>query len=264
MSNVVKKNLHQLSNEINESDDPFLSYLLSTKLEKNIDNLRTNILLSTIISTDNIKEVQSDYSRIEFCTSMIQHDVLSIMERNYHKYQNETKKRRYSIDFDTQVLSTDLRDGIDLLELIPNDDGEKTGILDGDESLMELRRRLLGRNSTDDGTAREIDGESISTEKQIKDNENIQQSLIEDMTKLVSSLKQGSTAFQNALDEDNNVLGAAEIGIQVASRNLTDIGGKLRSYDKTKLGYLFYISVVIFMILGLFITFMIIKVFPAL
>lgn len=103
-----------------------------------------------------------------------------------------------------------------------------------------------------------------SVDRQIEDQDTLQQDLIQDMSKLVGSLKQGAVAFQSALDEDKQVLGAAEIGIQVASQGLMDVSGKLRKYDKSKLSYLFYITVFIFMILGLVFTFIIIQLFPAL
>lgn len=95
---------------------------------------------------------------------------------------------------------------------------------------MELRKRLLGKGQNK-GLGYET---TKSVDRQIEDQDTLQQDLIQDMSKLVGSLKQGAVAFQSALDEDKQVLGAAEIGIQVASQGLMDVSGKLRKYDLGK------------------------------
>ncbi|CAI5205967.1 Use1p [Saccharomyces cerevisiae FostersO] len=175
------------------------------------------------------------------------------MESQYEQYQSSSKTRRYSIDLDSvDAVDTESQTEYPNEEFIDRNEDS--------EAVMELRKRLLGKGQNK-GLGYET---TKSVDRQIEDQDTLQQDLIQDMSKLVGSLKQGAVAFQSALDEDKQVLGAAEIGIQVASQGLMDVSGKLRKYDKSKLSYLFYITVFIFMILGLVFTFIIIQLFPAL
>lgn len=218
--------------------DKLIDFLVSSKEARNIECRRKHAVLA-----DQTQTYESEYSTSAYEYDTKCYRLLKEMENEYKKYEEGMKTRRYSQDFDspqvTEPMTTDRQE---------------------EESTSELRRRLLGRLHEDSTQ----NGARVSVEKQIQDHENIQQTLYEDMTKLVGSLKEGAVAFQEALEEDDKVLGAAEKGIQVASRGLVDISGKLKSYDKSKLGYIFYILTFLFMIIGLCITFIIIKLFPAL
>ena len=241
-----------------------------------------------------LQEYHSKYSELEFATSRTKHESLRRLKAQYQHHQELVKKRRYTVNFDTaaldnpdgyaEPLKVDSTTGNDSTtdasvprgsvstESIANvkttstTTTSTTGSKVDDYELSELRRRLLGkyRHHQSSGETGHAVDENESIDRQIESHDNIQQDLIKDMTKLVNSLKQGAVAFQSALDEDNQVLGAAEIGIQVASRGIADISGKLGRYDRKRLGYLFYIGAALFMFLGLIITFVIIKLFPAL
>ncbi|EDO19308.1 hypothetical protein Kpol_1036p53 [Vanderwaltozyma polyspora DSM 70294] len=260
MSEVLGGNIRKSCDTLN-GDDTFLNYLLSTKLENNLNSLRRQFLENNL-GNEEVKKFQNEFKSAEFNSSLTKHDSLSKLKHQYVDYQESIRRRRYSVDFDSETGSAGQTVDDKNMEIISMESISNDGTCNAqkdDVELSELRKRLLGKRGQP--TAEDLDK---SAEKQIEDNENIQVSLIEDMTKLVSGLKQGASAFQNALDEDKNVLGAAEVGVQVASRSITDISGKLKSYDKTKLGYLFYITVCLFMILGLILTYIIIKIFPAL
>lgn len=218
--------------------DTLIDFLVSSKESRNIDCRRQHAVLA-----GKSQNYESEYSASAYEYDTKCYRLLKEMEAEYKKYEEGMRTRRYSQDFDAAQEP----------EPMPERQEE--------ESTSELRKRLLGKlheDSSDNGA------QNTSVEKQIQDHENIQQTLYEDMSKLVGSLKQGAVAFQEALEEDEKVLGAAEKGIQVASRGLVDISGKLKSYDKSKLGYIFYILTFLFMIIGLCITFIIIKLFPAL
>ncbi|EJS43741.1 use1p [Saccharomyces arboricola H-6] len=240
------------------SNDPFLNYILSSKQLANLDRLRRKAVSKQLeLSADNknpeeFLKYQNMYRTKAFECLQNKHDTHKIMESQYESYQRNSKTRRYSVDLDS-VHAADTN---------PQDSNLNEDFLDrneDDEAVMELRKRLLGKQQNKVGYE-----PTKSVDRQIEDQDNLQQDLIQDMSKLVGSLKQGAVAFQSALEEDKQVLGAAEIGIQVASQGLMDVSGKLRKYDKSKLGYLFYITVFIFMILGLVFTFIIIQLFPAL
>lgn len=164
------------------------------------------------------------------------------LEASYRAEQRRARARRFSVDLDSVQLEQEPAQA-----QVPDSD------------LAALRRRLLKGRSGDSPAPAEA-----PLDRQLEDHEQTQQTLIEDLAKLASGLKEGAVAFQTALDEDHKVLGAAERGIQVASRGLTGIRTKLGHYDRAKLGYLFYITTLLFMVIGLVLTFIIIKLFPAL
>ncbi|CAI1991773.1 hypothetical protein SEUBUCD646_0G01740 [Saccharomyces eubayanus] len=241
------------------SNDPLLTYVLNSKQLTNLDRLRKKAVTKQLElsaghkNSEEFSKYQNIYQTEAFECLQNKHDTHKIMECQYESYQRNCKTKRYSIDLDS-VHATDAYPQ----EEDPNGDFLERN--EDDEGVRELRKRLLGKQQSNN-----LGHDSVkSVDRQIEDQDNLQQDLIQDMSKLVGSLKQGAVAFQSALDEDKQVLGAAEIGIQVASQGLMDVSGKLRKYDKSKLSYLFYISVFIFMILGLMLTFIIIQLFPAL
>lgn len=241
------------------SNDPFLAYVLNSKQLTNLDRLRKKAVTKQLeLSADNknpeeFLRYQHMYQKEAFECLQTKHDSHKIMESQYELHQRSSKTRRYSIDLDS----------VGTADTEPQTGNTNEDFLDrneDNEAIMELRKRLLGKPQNK-GLGQEP---TKSVDRQIEDQDTLQQDLIQDMSKLVGSLKQGAVAFQSALDEDKQVLGAAEIGIQVASQGLMDVSGKLRKYDKSKLSYLFYITVFVFMILGLVFTFIIIQLFPAL
>lgn len=240
--------------DMNYASDPLLSYLLNTKHLGNLNVLTTDAVKSDLKGygrKNNILQCQERYGRLGFECLERQQNELSLIKEEYKAFE-ESQKAKVTVDFDVpgKESNTDLNDGAEE-ELLREDSNDEEG-------LTELRRRLLGKRQS-------VGSEpGKSTDRQIEDQDNLQNELVQDMTKLVGSLRHGATAFQNALDEDKFVLDAAEIGVQVASRSLTDISGKLKTYDKKKLSYLFYILATLFMIIGLLVTFVLIKLFPAL
>ena len=238
--------------DLEQTSDTLLAYLINTKHLGNLHILRAHAVEEDLKyhgKKNSITQYQEKHRTLEFECFEQQEDKLSSLAEKYGEFQEIQKTRKFSVDFDAPNIET--IKSIPGQEIIEEDNPDDAG-------LTELKRRLLGKRPS-----QERDTEK-SAEKQIEDQDNLQNDLIHDLAKLVGSLKQGANAFQSALDEDKFVLDAAEIGVQVASRSLTNVSGKLKKYDKKKLGYLFYILTTIFMIVGLVVTFIIIKLFPAL
>lgn len=271
MSQVLHEHLQHLKDGV---EDPFLSYILETKLEKNLSYLRSQAIQQDLKTThnssqildselDSISKYQQQYNPLLFEVQKNKHTSLTSIQKHYDSFQNQSHTRRYSINFDSpEQLESDIIPEVEVLDSNNSrtiTSSSKISKADSDEGLAELRKRLLGNRDQDDAFS-----SSKSIDKQIEDQDNLQDNLLEDMTKLVGALKRGATAFQNALDEDTNVLNAAEIGMQATQRGLGDIGTKLKSYNKQKLGYMFFIFAFIFMFMGLFIVYIIIRLFPAL
>lgn len=241
--------------DIQQADNPLLSYLLNTKHLGNLGVLRADAVENDLKGygrRDDILQYQDYHRKLEFECFQDQDEMLTCMSKQFSTYEKNQRTRRYSVDFDAPTVEpTASIDDVVGDKLTREESSDQQG-------LTELRRRLLGRRQS------MVLEPGKSTDRQIEDQDNLQNELVHDMTKLVGSLRQGATAFQNALEEDRFVLDAAEIGVQVASRSLTDIGDKLKRYDRKKLGYLFYILATLSMIIGLLVTFVIIKLFPAL
>ncbi|SMN18983.1 similar to Saccharomyces cerevisiae YGL098W USE1 Essential SNARE protein localized to the ER, involved in retrograde traffic from the Golgi to the ER [Maudiozyma saulgeensis] len=238
-------------------ETPFLTYLLSTKAAVNLSKVRERVLnVDDIVNTDKVTSYQQKYGHLEFDTERAQYDSLNTLRKEYKEKEMKLRTRRYSIDFDNAQT------GLEMINTETSQSIRSTGNDHNDDNVQALRERLLGNRQS----RMDLDENGIvkSVDKQIEDQDNMQNELVDNMSKLVHNLKEGAVAFQNALDEDKKVLGAAEIGIQVASRGLLDVTGKLTKYDKKKLGYMFYITVFLFMFVGLILTFIIIKLFPAL
>lgn len=235
--------MHQQLKEIETITDPFLRHLLCNKLDENIIALRQRAVEN--LSNEQINTYQTEQSQYEFPVAKLKHDTITELQEEYDKYQDELKRKQYSVNFDEVNIITN------------ESDTNSHNHLTDDET--ELRQRLLFSNRSN---KKELGATSVDRELQMQDN--LQQELISDMTKLVTSLKDGAIAFQTALDEDEKVLGAAEIGIQVASRGIKNVSHKLKQYDSQKLSWYFYICATLGMLIGLIVTFVIIKLFPAL
>ena len=239
-------------------EDPFLMYLLSTKTSMNLNKIKeTKLSSEEITNIDKVQQFQRQYGGLLFDTERVQYDSLNCLRKEYKDKEMKLRTRRYSIDFDNAPADIEAAqmERIDSIKSL-----HKETIAD-DDSVQALRERLLGNRQT--RMDQDENGVVKSVDRQIEDQDNMQDELVDNMSKLVHNLKEGAVAFQNALDEDKKVLGAAEIGIQVASRGLMDVTGKLGKYDKKKLGYMFYIFTFLFMFIGLILTFIIIKLFPA-
>lgn len=263
--------LNEINSNFEDNKSTFLVYLLNNKFNKNLSLCKNKCVEETLkkhndtnivkknTQPNDIDLYQENLAPLEAQTSMTKFKTLQLMQEEYDKYQKQLKTRRYSVDFDQSLdLSQDSSNGEKPIEPVTHsvDDEE-----DEDDEIHQLRQRLLGKKHDKGG----ITGDgTVSIDKQLQNHENIQENLIQDMSKLVTSLKDGAVAFQTALDEDERVLGAAEIGIQVASKGISNVSSKLKTYNKNKLGWVFYILATIFMIVGLIITFIIIKLFPAL
>lgn len=251
---------------------PFLLNILNNKFANNLNTCKKNSIKHCLDSLNGslLDEYQNHLGSLEIKSSNINFKTLQVIQSQYENYEHSLKTRKYSIDFDNPLNGSD-----NTTHFTTHDEDDDDNNIDeiykekkDDEEyeIEQLRERLLGKQrgksaAEDNGIS---SNNSVSVEKQLQNHENIQEDLIHDMTKLVSSLKDGAIAFQTALDEDHKILGAAEIGIQVASKGISNVSGKLKHYNKKKLGWIFYLTTSLFMIIGLIVTFIIIKLFPAL
>lgn len=238
------------SKSLGEKDDPFFQYLISTKLASNLDRIRRRIIEENLINDDSkgsIGDFQANFSGLEEFAESVQYSSETKLQQKYDEYVESQKTRRYSIDFDA-APEISAHNG--------NHPGHPVESNEDEDSLDVLRQRLLGKQKENEEQGEE------SFDKQMKIQDDLQKELLDDMGKLVSGLKEGAEAFQTALDHDSTVLKAAEIGLQVTSKSLSSLGGKIKKYHKEKLGFFMKIGLLLFIILGLLLTYLIIKIFP--
>lgn len=264
-----QKNTTSTSKNNNNTYSLFLLNILNNKFTNNLNICKKESIKYSLDSLNGsvLNEYQDQLGSLEIKSSNINFKTLQLIRSQYENYENSLKTRKYSVDFDNPLNELD-----NTSNFTTNDNDNMNEIYkerkDEEEyEIQQLRKRLLGGKKRSKSLVENNNmdsNNSVSVEKQLQNHENIQEDLIQDMTKLVSSLKDGAIAFQTALDEDQKILGAAEIGIQVASKGISDVSGKLKHYNKTKLGWIFYLTTTLFMIIGLVVTFIIIKLFPAL
>ncbi|CEP64788.1 SNAP receptor USE1 LALA0_S13e03026g [Lachancea lanzarotensis] len=248
---------------LSQDEEPALKSVLSAKLCSNIDILRKTVVSNKIEGEQHegnygnkrdFAFFQDQFSGIACTASMVQHASTSVLKEQYTKHIESQKSHRFSVDFDQDNYSESpvLQEPVEDIA-----SRSRSGDQD-DEKLAELRNRLLGKKQDHIDVASDP---GSSMEKQMQLQNNIQEELLSDMSQLVSGLKQGAEAFQAALDDDSTVLKATELGLQATSRSLVDLGGKLKKYHNSKVGFLFYMTCLLFMFISLLVTYLIIKIF---
>lgn len=255
MSVITREGLNQLFKNFEDStkdSDAFFKYIMSIKLAGNLKCLREQAVMDQLLNSDeSIKFVDSeDFNDLEYkCTNLLHRYKKDLLEA-YRDFNKTAKTRCHDVGFDRTSFQK-------LDEMI---ESKETSVLQDEDSdsVQQLRNRLLKKSSTGDNMSHEK-----SYEKQMQVHKGLQHELISDMTRLVGSLKEGATAFQDALQEDSTVLKATEIGLQVTSKSLSLLGTKLKKYNKTRVGFFFYAGCALFILLSFLSTYMIIRIFPS-
>ncbi|AET37999.1 SNAP receptor USE1 Ecym_2253 [Eremothecium cymbalariae DBVPG len=230
-------------------DDTFLEYVISSKLAANLDRIREEAVRQQLEDndSDSLPLYNEQLSDLEMHNLYKLNKCRETLLEEYKEYVKSSKARRYSVDFDTSLGEENVSTVVEAIDFPKVED----------DSLQQLRKRLLGQKKE------KVDEDKPDTvDKQIQVEDDLQQELVSDMAQLVASLRQGAVAFHNALEEDSTVLKATEIGLQVTSKSLSTLGTKLKKYHKSKVGFFFYISCVLFIMLSLLVTYFIIKIFP--
>ncbi|SCU79753.1 LADA_0B02938g1_1 [Lachancea dasiensis] len=257
----IKEALEPLTSEqLIADEDPVLGEILSTKVLANIDTLRNSVVQGELGTQrgpngneEQLGRFRKHFSELECTALMVQSVSTNKLKEQYEHHVRDLRSKRLSVDFDANTSPESLEDSVENLSAAG-------GIEDQDESLGELRLRLLGKKNERSSTSLGTSEHTMENQMQVHDN--IQTELIDDMSQLISGLKVGAEAFQAALEEDSTVLKATELGLQATSRSLTNLGGKLKKYHNSKVGLLFYLGCILFIFLSLATTYLIIKIFP--
>ncbi|AGO13114.1 AaceriAFL043Cp [[Ashbya] aceris (nom. inval.)] len=226
--------------------DSVLDYVLASKLATNLASIREQTVARELQDGFGADEYDEELGTLELDTIHKLYRYRKGLINLYNEQKEAKARRRYSVDFDNadprldDETSEALRDANQL-------DGD-------DDSLQQLRRRLIG------GQEGKEDSEALEKQMQVQDD--VQRELVSDMAQLVTSLRRGAEAFQNALAEDSTVLRATELGLQATSQSLSTLGTKLKKYNRSRVGFFFYMGCAFFIIMSLLVTYLIIRIFP--
>ncbi|ODQ59984.1 hypothetical protein WICANDRAFT_62559 [Wickerhamomyces anomalus NRRL Y-366-8] len=187
--------LEVLPNEAKEDPVAFVNTLIYNKHDKNSDILRSEILTSFATNNQELKTSLSQYSDLITRTQFTNDTILQETKQS----SDRSKTRRLSVDFDGKDDDADE----DLNELPNNDEDE-------DANVSQLRKRLLqGGRSQDD----HHQGQKTTFDEKLHMEELRQEDILKDMFQFVRSIKEGADAFNAKLSQDQNVLKAAEAGL---------------------------------------------------
>lgn len=214
---------------------------------------------SLLFGHGSIVEYQNKYSSLEF----------QLMEKlNSGSYKSTTSIINDEENFDGDEgweIDEDLDLDLDVdLNDIPNleDDDEAPPQISNDANtndektdLYALKKKLF-TNNTDENR-------NLSPEQENEIEEKSHEEMINELASLTNNLKNSTVAFQNQLDNsDKDILNKTEANLLSNGERLQLLGKKLGTFSKSKLGLFFYMMSILVMILGLFVTYLIIKIFP--
>ncbi|AAS53329.2 AFL043Cp [Eremothecium gossypii ATCC 10895] len=225
--------------------DSVLDYVLVSKLATNLACIREQTVARELQDGSGSEDYDKELGKLELDTLHKLYRYRKGLISLYNEQKEAKARRRYSVDFD----SADPR--LDEESEAIGDTGQLNG---DDDSLQQLRQRLIG------GQEGKEDREALEKQMQVQDD--VQRELVSDMAQLVTSLRRGAEAFQNALAEDSTVLRATELGLQATSQSLSTLGTKLKKYNRSRVGFFFYMGCAFFIIMSLLVTYLIIRIFP--
>lgn len=214
---------------------------------------------SLLFGHGSISEYQNKYSLLEF----------QLMER----LSSGSLKTITSIIGDEEILDEgnaweidedlDLHLDVDFNDMpnLEDDDANSAQIFNGGEKndvktdLYALKKKLF-TYTTDENR-------NLTPEQENEIEEKSHEEMINELASLTNNLKNSTVAFQNQLDNsDKDILNKTEANLLSNGERLQLLGKKLGTFSKSKLGLFFYMMSILVMVLGLFVTYLTIKIFP--
>ena len=218
-----------------------------------------------LLGYGSITEYQNKYGELEY-------QLINVLEKLKDKegYKNDKlKNTEFSEEdneddweMDDDDLDIDLNDEPIIENNIEHKEEEEEEEENDDDlnktELYQLKKKLFSKNYTNND-----ENESISSEKENELEEKNHEEMIEELTKLTKALKNNTLEFHNQLETtDKDILSKTETNLMSSGDKLQNLGSKLGKFSKSKLGIFFYLTTIVTMILGLFLTYLVIKIFP--
>lgn len=252
--------IHKTYNELKKIKEQSIKKALIFKLLSK-HNLKSDVLEN--ITTDSellfghgsIVDFQNKYSLLEY-------KLLNKLAPSATKSEHKISKLKIEDPVEEDggwEMDDDLDLDLDLNDAPTNEDIEDHSVEDIDaekSELYALKKKLFTKNTNDEN-------KNLTPEQENEIEERTHEDMIKELEGLTSSLKNSSVAFKNQLENsDKDILDKTEANLLSNGERLQMLGKKLGTFSKSKLGIFFYLTSIVVMLLGLFITYLIIKIFP--
>lgn len=252
--------IYKTYNELKKIKEQSIKKALIFKLLSK-HNLKSDVLEN--ITTDSellfghgsIVDFQNKYSLLEY-------KLLNKLAPSSTKTEHKVSKLKIEDPVEEDggwEMDDDLDLDLDLNDAPTNEDIEEDFVEDIDaekSELYALKKKLFTKNTNDEN-------KNLTPEQENEIEERTHEDMIKELEGLTSSLKNSSVAFKNQLENsDKDILDKTEANLLSNGERLQMLGKKLGTFSKSKLGIFFYLTSIVVMLLGLFITYLIIKIFP--
>lgn len=210
----IHKSLADQCVDPNDDASAFLNLLVLRKAEQNLDTVRREVVMKKIDSETN--------------------------QRSFRWSQGSGPSAEITkLSEDVRGLQKLLNDQIFLnqnaLEVSETEPSKEESIEPQQESMQELRKRLLSTNNT--SQLDELDKDSSSNFKM----ESLQEEYVKDITHAIRGLKDTALQFQQALKEDAAILMKTSDNVEKSQGKMSNVSKLLKTYNKDKkLGWIFY------------------------
>ncbi|KAL6942239.1 hypothetical protein ACO0QE_003407 [Hanseniaspora vineae] len=261
MSVDIKKHLlleKEFQNVMNDKSlNDFIKNLKINKLKTNLSELKMKI----IQNEQPVDDYQTYFANLEFDCDYFLHSYKSKCKK-HKSLQNELATSQGSAtteSIDKRTTNEKENNGDQSIENIDNTYSSKQ---QHNKDLQSLKERLFQRNTFNSNNKAGNENSNNNNNNNNREDE-IQGSLITEITQLTSTLKENAQQFDQKLNTaDKDVLSKTETNLSKTSVQLSGLGTKLAKFSNSRLGIMFYLSCVFFMIMSLLLTYMIIKIFP--
>ncbi|ODV97314.1 hypothetical protein PACTADRAFT_49047 [Pachysolen tannophilus NRRL Y-2460] len=241
--------------ELNEEDEnsdsvAFLNTLKLKKLEKVSDFIRQR-LIEIEVSTNKNNSNGNDLQKIL-------HDITKTI--NFETFRNGQILEETRIEYEKELQKTkNIEDGI-ANELADSANNSEVQIMAGfdnngnrqqhaNEDVSELRKRLLSTRTT------QFDTDPKTYDEKLQYHEEQQTDILNELSSMVGAIKNGVYKLSDLIEEDKDVLKKTSSNLEDSSSRMGTMYNKLKEYhEKDRLGYWYYIKLV----LGIVVAFVVI------
>lgn len=210
-----------------------------------------------LLGYGSITEYQNRYGEKEFC---IINDLQQLKDKERVANQQERDINSEQADdseedFNEELEEEKWRDHEEDTNI--NEEGDQNNLKH--EGLYQLKKKLFSKNLSSNDENKTVESSEKENELEEKNHED----MIEELGKLTKSLKYNTLEFHKQLETaDKDIISKTETNLMSNSEKLQILGSKLGKFSRSKLGIYFYLSSLLAMMLGLFLTYLIIKIFP--
>ncbi len=179
---------------------------------------------------------------------------------SYNQYLLEFKKEEQrQLDENTRNTFSTLTPIAESSDLNSNPQGPQ---INNEERISQLRNRISNlshqdkRNELFGGSEAKATG--VTTDEKLNYHQKLHDEYTSSLVHMASNLRQNAMTFNEAMARDNDVLGATEKALDQSANKVTSIGSRLKIYNTgkngVKIGWMFLIKAVAFMVISVLIS----------